>query len=446
MATRPRLLFLSQCLPYPPHWGVATRTYNVLTQLQQTYDVDLLAFYRVSHQPDRQALESSWGALKRLGGFVAEPTPIPSEHSVVRKVWDHIRSVLTGRAYTLFEYDSRDFGCRLKALLQARVPELVHLDSLALHRWLPDLPTVPITCTHHDIDSDLLRQRAQRVPNLALRHYFLLQADRLERLERELCPRFAVNVMMSDVDAGKLQALAPGAATIVVPNGTDTDYFQPDGAEPLAGRVAFVGPTSSHPNRDAVEFLLSEIWPRIRAGDESASLQLFGRSTPADQARYNHEPGVNAVGHIPDMRPALAEAACCVVPIRVGGGTRLKILDAWAMGKAVVSTTIGCEGLDVVEGGNILVRDTPAEFADAVLRILHDVELRRHLETNGRRTAVETYSWTRVGQRIRSAYDQLIGSPSASSVRTPSLATPEREERRHGMLPTGTVGFDLPQR
>src|SRR5207248_9573621 len=197
----------------------------------------------------------------------------------------HVRSVLTVRVYTLFEYDSRDFGRRLKAVLQARAPDLVHLDSLALHRWLPDLPTVPITCTHHDIDSDLLRQRAQRVPNLALRHYFLLQADRLERLERELCPRFAVNVMMSDVDAGKLQALAPGAATIVVPNGTDTDYFQPNGAEPLTGRVAFVGPTSSHPNRDAVEFLLSEIWPRIRAGDESASLQLFGRSTPADPSK-----------------------------------------------------------------------------------------------------------------------------------------------------------------
>ena len=185
MATRPRLLFLSQCLPYPPHWGVATRTYNVLMQLQKTYDVDLLAFYRVSHQPDRPALESSWSALKRLGGFVAEPTPIPSEHSAVRKVWDHVRSVLTGRVYTLFEYDSRDFGRRLKAVLQTRAADLVHLDSLALHRWLPDLPTVPITCTHHDIDSDLLRQRAQRVPNLPLRHYFLLQADRLERLERE---------------------------------------------------------------------------------------------------------------------------------------------------------------------------------------------------------------------------------------------------------------------
>jgi glycosyltransferase involved in cell wall biosynthesis len=218
----------------------------------------------------------------------------------------------------------------------------------------------------------------------------------------------------------------------VVPNGTDTDYFQPNGPAPSDGQVAFVGPTSSHPNRDAVEFLLHEIWPRVHAGERSASLQLIGRSTPADQARYNAVPGVNAVGHVPDIRPALAEAVCCVVPIRIGGGTRIKILDAWAMGKAIVSTSIGCEGLEVVDGENMLIRDTAAAFADAVLQILGDVELRRRLEHNGRRTAIERYSWTSVGQSLRSAYDRLIRS----------LATSEREERRHRVA----VGLDLPQR
>ena len=293
------------------------------------------------------------------------------------------------------------------------MPDLVHVEGRDLHRSLRNLPSVPIACTHQDIESDLLRRRAHRLTNIAARHYFLLQADRVERLERELCPQFALNVMMSEVDARKLRALAPGAVTVVVPNGTDTDYFQPNGTTPLPGRVTFVGPTASHPNRDALEFLLQDIWPQVLAVDRAASLQLIGRSTPADQARYSLEPGVNAVGHVADLRPLLAEAACCVVPTRIGGGTRLKILDAWAMGKAVVSTSIGCEGLDAVDGENILIRDTPAAFAAAVLAVLGNAQLRERLERNGRRTATQSYSWNSVGQHLRAAYDQLIGPRSS---------------------------------
>ncbi|TMQ13399.1 MAG: glycosyltransferase [Deltaproteobacteria bacterium] len=408
MATRPRVLFLSQCLPYPPHSGVASRTFNILKQLHIGYDVDLVAFSRTSHQPDRAARDAARDALQAVAAFVAEPTPIPNEHSALRRLWDHLRSVFSGRAYTYYEYESGAFSDRLHALLRARSPALVHLDSPDLHRWLPELGEVPVACTHHDIESELLRRRARRLSPGVLGRYLLLQAARIERLERELCPRLALNVMMSEVDAQRLRVLAPGAATVVVPNGTDTEYFQPNGVGSVAGRVAFVGPTYSHPNRDAVEFLLQEIWPKLRAADPSATLHLIGRNTPEDRARYAAEPGVSALGYVPDIRPALAQARCCVVPIRVGGGTRLKILDAWAMGKAVVSTPIGCEGLDAVDGENILIRDAPDAIADALLEVLRDSRLRAHLERNGRRTATETYSWPAVGERIRSAYGELL--------------------------------------
>ena len=436
MARRARVLFLSQCLPYPPHTGVAARTFNILMQLQQSYDVDLVAFYRTTHQPNRRALEASWAALRQVVGSVAQPTPIPGEHSLVRRLWDHGRSLVTGRGYTFFEYDSRAFARRLRKVLRARTPDIVHLDSLDLHRWLPEVPAVPITCTHHDIDSDLLRRRSRQL-GPAERRYFLLQADRIERLERELCPRFAANVMMSAVDARRLRELAPGAATVVVPNGTDTDYFQPHCCGAIGKRVTFVGPTlSSYPNRDAVEFLLAEIWPRVRAVDGMTSLQLIGRHAPADHARYHAQSRVEALGQVPDIRPTLAAAGCCVVPIRIGGGTRLKILDAWAMGKAIVSTSIGCEGLDAVDGDNILIRDTPAGFAEAVVQILGDVELRRRLEQNGRRTAVERYSWSMVGKGLRDAYDAIgAAACAARDARSAGLPTSEREERRHDVAP-----------
>ena len=408
MTARPRVLFLAQCLPYPPHSGVASRTLNILKQLQVEYDVDLVAFSRVSHQPDRVTREAARDALRSAVASVAEPTPIPNEHSAFRKIWDHLRSVLSGRAYTYYEYESGAFADRLRTVLRSRTPDLVHLDSPDLHRWLPELGRVPIACTHHDIESELLRRRAERLEGMPLRRYLLLQAARVERVERELCPRLALNVMMSEVDAKRLRALAPGATTVVVPNGTDTEYFHPNGTESVAGRVAFVGPTYTHPNRDAVQFLLQEIWPKVRAADGSTSLRLIGRNTPEDQARYDAEPGVAALGYLPDIRPALSEARCFVVPIRVGGGTRLKILDAWAMGKAVVSTSIGCEGLDAVDGENILIRDTPDAIASAILEVVRDAPLRARLERNGRRMATDTYNWNVVGQRIRAAYGELL--------------------------------------
>jgi glycosyltransferase involved in cell wall biosynthesis len=386
-----------------------------LRQLQVAYDIDLVTFSRVHHQPDRAAREAARGALRSVAAFVAEPTPLPCEQSTLRRIGDHLRSLFSGRAYTYYQYHSRHFAAQLRAVLRKATPDLVHLDSVDLHRWLLELPRVPTACTHHDIESELLRLRARRVNGTVLRHYMLLQANRVEQLQRELCPQLALNVMMSEVDAQRLRALAPGVATTVVPNGSDTDYFQPNDAPAVAGRVLFVGPTYSHPNRDAVEFLLQEIWPVVHAADRSTSLRLVGSSAPLDRARYDAAPAVRSLGYLADIRPALSEACCCVVPIRVGGGTRLKLLDAWAMGKAVVSTSIGCEGLEVADGENILIRDSPRAFADAVLEVLHDAGLRSHLERNARRTAVDVYSWSVVGQRIRTAYDELLGRSTAPS-------------------------------
>ncbi len=408
MHSRPRLLVLAQCLPYPPHSGVAARTFNILRQLRVAFDIDLVPFFHRNHQPDGAARRAAQEALGDVAPFVAEPVPISSEHSFTRKLWDHLRSVLTGRAYTHYLYDSPAFAGQLHDLLKLHQPDLVHLDSLDLHRWICDLPSVPVACTHHNIESALLRRQADRLGNAVVRGYVRLQADRVERLERELCPRFALNVTTSELDARHLRALAPVAPIVTVPNGTDTEYFQP-GETAADGPVAFVGPTYSYPNRDAVEFLLSEIWPGVRAADRSASLQLIGRGGAADLARYQAQPGVRTLGHVLDIRPVLADARCCVVPIRVGGGTRLKILDAWAMGKAIVSTSVGCEGLDAVDGENILVRDHPDAFADAVRKVLHDPTLRARLERGARRTATQTYSWAIIGERLRSSYAELLG-------------------------------------
>ena len=377
MSVRPSILFLSQCLPYPPHSGVTNRTFNILKQLQQEFDVTLLAFSRLNHQPSADARHASHKELERLLSRVYSPVSIPSQLSTLRQLWDHMRSVSTGRAFTFYEYWSQDFRVQLQDVLSKFQYELIHLDSLDLYRWLAYLPAVVTACTHHSIESELLRLRAHRAKSRVTGRYILHQANLVERIDRELCPRFSLNVMMSELDAERLRTLTPGSETIVVPNGVDTDYFRPQTSPPLVpGRVVFLGPTYIFPNRDAVDYLLGDIWPRIRAVKTDACLQLVGKCSESERQRYASHPGITCAGFVGDIRPHMAEASCSVVPIRVGGGTRLKILDSWAMGKAVVSTSIGCEGLKAVDGENILIRDTPKAFADAVVEVLSNSALR----------------------------------------------------------------------
>lgn len=405
---RPSVLFLSQCLPYPPHSGVTNRTYHIALELQREFDITLLAYSRRNHQADGMTRAAARAALARELTEVLEPVPIASERSATARLWNCVRSTVSSHPYLYYEYAHPEFARQLAGVLGRRRPDLVHLDSMDLYRWLPKLPAVPVTCTHHSIESDLLRLRAGQIGSAVARAYLRLQANRIEHLERTLTQSFAVNVMMSELDAARLHALNPLAKTVVAPNGVDVDYLRPSPVAPVHGRVVFLGPTYMFPNRDAVDFFLNEIWAQVLRTVPQASFHLVGKNSPEDQVRFQNHPAVACNGYVPDVRPHLAQAACSVVPIRIGGGTRLKILDAWAMGKAIVSTTVGCEGLAARDGENILIRDDPAAFAEAVVRVLTDADLRCHLETNARRTAEECYAWPIIGQALRDTYRALM--------------------------------------
>lgn len=400
---------MSQCLPFPPDSGVTNRTYHILQQLQREFDVTLVAFSRRNHQPHAPAREAATAALRKELFDVFDPVPISSEWSLTTKLRIHASSVLTGKPYTFFEYGNPTYGRELSAAVERASPDIVHIDSMDLYRWLPMLPAVPTACTHHNVESDLLRLRADHLPNRAASAYVSHQAHQVEKVERKLCPRFDVNIMTSRIDAERLKILAAGARTHVVPNGVDVGYFHPTPQEPVTpGRVIFLGPTYMFPNLDAVEFFLDAIWPIARKHCPEATLDLIGKSRPGDKARFESHSGVACHGYVPDIRPYFSKAECSVVPLRVGGGTRLKILDAWSMGKAIVSTSVGCEGLETVDGQNILIRDDPIDFAQAVVNVLRDSSLRERLGRAGRRTAEEIYAWPVVGQKLSALYKTLL--------------------------------------
>ena len=411
---RPRLLFLCQTLPFPPDGGVQIRTYNVLRLLAQVFDITALVFYRRATRPTNRDIANGLAGLRPLGEV--EAFPIPQEHSTWRLLYDHMRSITNGRVYTWYAYDSAAFRHRLRKLLSDGHFAVVHVDSLDLARYLPLLGQLPVVCTHHNVESDLLKQRAAMQRSKVKRLYLRLQARLMEAEERRWCPKVSFNAVVSPADAARLQRIAPSAQVRIVPNGVDTVAFQPV-VDSSKTTVVFVGGHSWYPNRDAMTYFIREILPRVRLAVPACSLTWVGRVPAGFADRYSHDE-VRVTGYVPDIRPFVADAACYVVPLRIGGGTRLKILDAWAMGKAVVSTSIGCEGLDVTEGQNILIRDTPETFAEAICSVLVDTDLRRRLGDNGRTTVEHSYAWDVVGPRMLRDYLQLVATVAPATIST----------------------------
>ncbi|MEN8374977.1 MAG: glycosyltransferase family 4 protein [Gemmatimonadota bacterium] len=404
-ADRPRLLFLGQTLPYPPDSGVAIRTYNVLRLLAERYDVDALFFWRTRSTSDGPlvlARTAALGPLARVQAF-----PIPQEHSRLRFGFDNLVSLASGQPYTRYAYSSGRFLAALTRLLREKEYSLVHVDSLDLVRYLPLLPLDRTVCAHHNVESALLVRRSEWGPNTLARKVMRRQGRLVERAEARWCPRVRLNVAVSERDAEHFRTVAPGSNVCVVPNGVDVNAFQP--REGRENGLVFVGGTSWFPNRDALSFFSRDVLPEVRRLRPNLGVSWVGRATPGE-IELHAELGVQMTGYVEDVRPHVADAACVIVPVRVGGGTRLKILDAWAMGKAVVSTSVGCEGLEAIHGRNILVADEPAAFAEAAVRVSEDEELRMRLGVGARETAVERYAWSAIGEDMHEDYAKVAVS------------------------------------
>jgi polysaccharide biosynthesis protein PslH len=408
-AKKPELLFLCQNLPFPPDGGALIRSFHTLRLLSQEYEVTALCFFRKASRASEDAIRLGKEGLEEFARDV-EVFPIPQESSRVRLVVDHLRSVLGGRAYTRWAYESGDFRNRLEHLISTREFSVIHMDSLDLVGYLPALKGRQVVVAHHNVESSLLARRADS-EDAFRRRYLRLQARLTAREERIWCPRVALNVTVSDEDRKALANLAPESRIVVAPNGVDTAAFLPSDEVPDQ-EIVFVGGHTWFPNRDGMEFFAESILPLVRKSHPEVRVTWVGRARqPIVDAMAAK--GVEMTGYVDDIRPYVSRAKCFIVPLRVGGGTRLKILDAWALGKALVSTSAGCEGLVKRHGENILIADSPQDFAAAVGKVLDDDALRRRLEEGGRRTVEEHYDWSAIGVPMLDEYRRLTEVGSA---------------------------------
>ncbi len=399
------VLFLSQIVPYPPHGGVLQRGFNLIRELGRHAEVHLLAFVHPDVLPTPQTLDESRQVLQQFCRTV-EYFPLWPKANAISKVAALGAGLFSQDPFSVVAHRSGAFKRRVGEIIRERRVDVLHVDTVALSQFVPPGLTIPAVLTHHNIESLLMERRAQVETRMLARWYLQREVQKLRRYEADRSRTFDINITMSVPDEAILKQLVAGVRTAVVPNGVDVDYFAPD-ETPETPSLIYTGGMNMFANRDAVLYFLEHVWPRITAAAPDVRFLAVGQDPPKElQAIAARDRRVTVTGYVTDIRPLVRQAAVYVVPLRVGGGTRLKVLDAMASGKALVSTTIGCEGIDVTPGTHLLVADTPEQFARATVDLLGAPETRRRLGDAARARVVERYSWSVVGQQLLRAYER----------------------------------------
>jgi glycosyltransferase involved in cell wall biosynthesis len=409
-----RILVLSHLVPYPTTSGALLRSYNLLREVARHHEVHLLAMNQeVLLGPGAPLAES----LAHLRGFLAgvEAFPIPADRSRARKLWTLGSNLWSPEPHSSVRFRSADLRSAIAGVLRRTSIDVVQFETICMAPYGRATGPLPQILVHHNVESKLLERRAEAEGGLAARAYLRLQAAKLREQERRLLHSSMAHIAVSDGDRLSLLEIEPAADVIVVENGVDTEYFAP-GSDPSGNedRIVFVGGMSWFPNREGMTWFLEEVWPTVLERRPSASLVVVGDKPSREVVDRSADPAsrVTATGLVPDIRPHVRDASVFIVPLHVGGGTRLKILDAWAMSKSVVSTTIGCEGLGAVDGETLLIADTAKQFAVSILRLLEHRELRRKLGDAARLKVDREFTWRRVAAKQMELYERL--TPAAS--------------------------------
>lgn len=400
-----KLIWLGHFIPYPPIGGAHQRSYNLLKQASRRHDVVLVAFNRPA--VSQSVLDSYRAALEP---FCAEIHfwDLPYRWKGLRWWTGLARNALQELPYSCEIYRSHALLARWQAILDAHPDATIHVDTsdLAVFAYAAQhRQGRRVVLNHHNCESAMSKRRASLERNPAKKLLLSAQARKQETLERTLCGRVAVNTMVSALDGQSLHSICPTAHVHVVENGTDTSYFvpNPDGIEPNS--LVFAGSMNWYPNISGLRFFRERIWPRLKTAVPGLRLYLAGFSPGAEMKQWAAaEPALTLVANPPDIRPWIARGSVFVCPIVDGGGTRLKLLDAMSAGKAIVSTKIGAEGLNLEHGTHALIAASEDDFVESTIAVLRSPDLRQSLARNARAFVEQTFSWEIIGRSLETAY------------------------------------------
>jgi polysaccharide biosynthesis protein PslH len=408
-----KLLFLTGTLPYPPTDGWKIRVFALLRGLAQHHDVSVVSFMR----PIDDAL-----AAQRLRehGIALHVIPRDPRYAPAKL----LQGLISQTAFPILNYSDERMAQLVRHVLRSDTFDLVQIEDIHMAQYCVG-PPQPTILDLHNIESLLMRRYARQETNPLKRAYAEITWRKLATYERDTCRLFSHCLTCSDDERVLLQTRCGVDRVSVIPNGVDIDAYAAHdvglsngAAAPPGDRIVFVGRMDYHANVEGVRWFCRHVWPRIRADRPGALFQIVGGYPVPEISRLAHADEIEVTGFVTDVRPYVKHASVVVVPLRVGGGTRLKILEALAMSKPLVSTTVGAEGIEAVPDRDLVIADRPEEFADEVVSLLSQTERRQALGAAGYRLVQNQYNWERIVKDLEKIYVQCleIEQPSVRSV------------------------------
>jgi sugar transferase (PEP-CTERM/EpsH1 system associated) len=390
-----KILFVTGNVPYPPTDGWKIRVFALVRHLANRHHVSVASFIRTTEDPQ---------ALDQLRMYCEEVRliPRPSTYSAAKLVYG-----LIGRQpFSILNYADGRMAAVVREMTQRQRYDFIQAESIHMAQYC--LGIGPRTILDlHNIESLLMQRYAEQEANRWKAGYAFLTARKLTRYERLVCPRFTHCLTCSDEDQRLVNERTGTTAITVVPNGVEVQAYDPSSsAETSIPRLVFIGRMDYHANVDGVRWFCREVLPDIQAR-RRVLFQIVGGFPTEEVRRLARPDQIEVTGFVSDVRPYLQSAAMVVVPLRVGGGTRLKILEALAMGKTVLSTRVGAEGIAAAPGEGIVQADDARQFAEEAVSLLQDRSRRAGIGAAGRRLAERHYDWSAIVQRLERLYDGL---------------------------------------
>jgi len=407
------ILWLKTELLHPLDKGGRIRTYQMLRHLRRDHRITYLTLDDGCHGAD---------AIERATEYCTDLVRVPARFSPkgsLQFYWQLVRNLASALPYAVAKYRSSAMEESITTLTAAGDIDLVVCDFLFPAVNVPKRLPVQALLFQHNVEAMIWRRHASVASSRWRQAYLRRQWRRMHEFERAQCQRFDGVVAVSPEDAVSF-AREYGIRNVwPVPTGVDTDYFRPAHTTPTEPHgLIFTGSMDWMPNVDAVVFFAEAILPLIHAEAPDAKLEIVGRSpAPAVLALARRHPSITVSGTVPDVRPYLERARVFVVPLRVGGGTRLKIFEAMAMEKAIVTTSVGAEGLPVHDGEHLLIADSPAAFAAAITRLLRDPELAAALGSRAAALVRSRFGWAPAAEQFADICTRAV-APSAQDTST----------------------------
>jgi len=391
-----RILLITPTLPYPLDTGGRIVVFNTIKILAKRHQIFLLSLIQEGQQK----------YVPFLKDYCISIETVLKDISFSKK--GLLLNLFSLTPYNMTRYQTWEMEEKLKEIVSKNQFDLVQIEHLHMAQYAKFVGRIPVILRQHNVESVMMERYYKYATNILERIYAYFQWRKLVRYERKMCLKSNLVITLSKVDEGYIKRLSLHINTEVVSCGVDFEYFKPPSLEREMDKIIYIGGLSFQPVFEGIYYFLKKTWPKIKNSCPEVKFYILGKYPGDKYKKIKDIPDVVFLGYVQDVRPHMATSTLTVVPHRIASGVRLKILESMTMGLPIVSTSIGCEGISVLNGEHILIADSPELFAEKVITLLKDGNLRRNLAEKAYTLVQNKYTWENVEKKLDEIYSRFI--------------------------------------